>query len=310
MKEDDNKPIHHPHNNLFEKAFSNPAVTWDFLQSRLEPSVLEKIDATTLQLESGSFVDEDLKKSYSDLVMSARIAGKHSYIYFLIEHQTENEKYMMLRLLEYNTKLMRRHIEQEGGKLPTIINFVLYAGKQRYTREKNILEAFEDPVAFSSLLKRDVVIELPQEEDSKIIKDKKAALLELVLKYRSIVDALNAIENLGFDLALFVAEMHYWENALYYALKVGDDTPQAILNKISILDRTKQQATMTTLQRLRNEGIKLGEQKGIKLGKREGAKTREIQIAQGMLTKGMEAKLIQELTGLSTKELNRLKAEL
>ena len=63
-------------------------------------------------------------------------------------------------------------------------------------------------------------------------------------------------------------------------------------------DRIKQQG--------KKEGIELGKREG----KKEGAKTREIQIAQGMLAKGMDTKLIQELTGLSTEEFNRLKAEL
>jgi len=302
MKKDEKTPIHHPHNNLFEKAFSNPAVTWDFLQNRLEPSMLAKIDPTTLKLESGSFIDTELNKSYSDLVMSARLENKKSYIYFLIEHQTKNDKHMMLRLLEYNIKLRRRHKEQGGKKLPTIINFVLYAGKYRYTREKNILEAFEDSIAFVDQLKRNVIIDLTKEDDEAIIKDKKAALAEWVLKNASQKDFCLAIDQTAIDIAQLINGSTYWESAIYYMMDRDQHNPKNLLKKINNLDPIKEDIVMTGLQRIRNEekqqginlgkqeGIKLGEQRGIKLGKQEGKKEGKKEILQALIKKGIITK--------------------
>ena len=44
-------------------------------------------------------------------------------------------------------------------------------------------------------------------------------------------------------------------------------------------------------------------------GRIEGAKTREMEIARSMLAKGMDTKLVKEITGLSASWIGRLKAE-
>jgi DNA repair protein RadC len=54
------------------------------------------------------------------------------------------------------------------------------------------------------------------------------------------------------------------------------------------------------------EGIILGKEEG----KTEGAKAKEKQIARQMLKKGMDTKLVQELTGLTHQWLGRLKSEI
>ncbi len=56
--------------------------------------------------------------------------------------------------------------------------------------------------------------------------------------------------------------------------------------------------------------IKRGEAKGKKQGRIEGAKTREMQIAKQMLRKGIDTKLIKEITGITPQWIGRLKGEI
>lgn len=57
--------------------------------------------------------------------------------------------------------------------------------------------------------------------------------------------------------------------------------------------------------------IKLeGKQQGEKIGLEKGEKKRSVEIARAMLTKNMDTKIIQELTGLSRQWIGRLKNEL
>ena len=131
--------IHQPHDSLFKKAFKDTKVAIDFLKSRLPPKILARIDLNTLKLENSSFVDEKLRKTHSDLVLSANINGKKGYIYFLIELQMRKDDTIVLRLLEYNAQLMREYItKHKGDKLPSIINIVLYAGKTSYRGDRCI----------------------------------------------------------------------------------------------------------------------------------------------------------------------------
>ena len=181
--------LHHPHDSLFKQAFKNKEVTIDFLKNRLDPTILQQLDLNTLKLENSSFITPKLKKTYSDLVFSVSTKKTKAYIYLLIEHQTSLDKHMILRLLEYNTQLMRQHTTQEKTtKLPTIINFVLYSGKEPYTGPKTLLEAFEDPELFTILLKKNLVIDLSKESDENILKDQKASLVEFALTYSKYKD--------------------------------------------------------------------------------------------------------------------------
>lgn len=78
---------------------------------------------------------------------------------------------------------------------------------------------------------------------------------------------------------------------------------------------TKYQLTFMAAERLRNEGLKIGMekgiQKGIKRGKREGKKEgrieREREIARDLKKKGVPIDVIKSTTGLSEKEINKLK---
>ncbi len=67
----------------------------------------------------------------------------------MVELQTQNDATMALHLLEYNVRLIRKHVEkQRDKKLPTIINIVLYAGANPYKGAKRIIDAFKNPKLF------------------------------------------------------------------------------------------------------------------------------------------------------------------
>jgi len=61
-----------------------------------------------------------------------------------------------------------------------------------------------------------------------------------------------------------------------------------------------------------NEGLEKGEsiglKKGLKKGRAEGDFAKSIAIAQNMLAKGMDVKIIMELTGLTEEEVNQLRS--
>ncbi|WP_032815728.1 Rpn family recombination-promoting nuclease/putative transposase, partial [Yersinia mollaretii] len=73
----------------------------DFLEIHL-PSEFRKIcDLNTLQLESGSFIENDLRAYYSDVLYSLKTQTHDGYVYALIEHQSSPDKHMAFRLMRY-----------------------------------------------------------------------------------------------------------------------------------------------------------------------------------------------------------------
>jgi len=105
MDDATSRPVHQPHDKVFKKAFGRLDLSRSFFRNYLPPRLVEAIDWNTLQLEPGSFVDERLAGSASDLLFSARVRGDPVFLYFLFEHQSTVDPAMPFRLLGYMVRI-------------------------------------------------------------------------------------------------------------------------------------------------------------------------------------------------------------
>lgn len=87
-------------------------------------------DLSTLKLESGSFVEDDLRQYFSDVLYSLKTTAADGYIYVLVEHQSTPDKHMAFRLRHYSVAAMQRHLEAGYKKLPLVIPVLFYTGKR------------------------------------------------------------------------------------------------------------------------------------------------------------------------------------
>ncbi|WP_154930273.1 Rpn family recombination-promoting nuclease/putative transposase [Klebsiella grimontii] len=90
-----------PHDAIFRQMLTQKEVARDFLQLYLPAPFLSICDLNTLQLASGSFIEEDLRSSDSDILYSLQTRHGAGYIYALIEHQSSPDKLMAFRLIRY-----------------------------------------------------------------------------------------------------------------------------------------------------------------------------------------------------------------
>ena len=118
-----------PHDATFRQFLTHPDVARDFMQLHLPENLLAICDLNTLKLESGSFVEEDLRQYYSDILYSLRTLNGDGYIHVLIEHQSTPDRHMAFRLLRYAVAAMQRHLDAGHKRLPLVIPIVFYAGK-------------------------------------------------------------------------------------------------------------------------------------------------------------------------------------
>ncbi|PLK73888.1 Rpn family recombination-promoting nuclease/putative transposase, partial [Klebsiella pneumoniae] len=109
-----------PHDAVFRQMLMHQAVAKDFLQLYLPAPFLAICELDSLQLVSGSFVEEDLRASYSDILYSLRTRHGPGYVYALIEHQSTPDKLMAFRLLRYALAAMQRHLDAGHDTLPLV----------------------------------------------------------------------------------------------------------------------------------------------------------------------------------------------
>ncbi len=65
-------PTPTPHDALFRQFLTEPDVARDFMAIHLPQALRALCDLTTLKLESGSFVEDDLRQYYSDVLYSVK----------------------------------------------------------------------------------------------------------------------------------------------------------------------------------------------------------------------------------------------
>ena len=125
------------HDGLFKLAFSDPKHVAVELRAVLPPALLALLDLESLRLEPGSFVDDELTQSHSDLLLSVGLHGsdesaRSGLVYVLFEHQSSVDPLMPLRLLEYVLKILRREIDRRKSvglsplPLPHVVPLVLH----------------------------------------------------------------------------------------------------------------------------------------------------------------------------------------
>ena len=80
--------IYQPHDRLLRAVFSDPKETVRLLQATLPGVIRDSFDWTTLTLLDGTFVDEDLRESWSALLCQVKHieTGQRVSMYLLFEH--------------------------------------------------------------------------------------------------------------------------------------------------------------------------------------------------------------------------------
>jgi predicted transposase YdaD len=178
-----------PHDALFKATFSQVEHAAAALRSVLPPALAVRIDFGSLALCPGSFIDEKLADSHSDLLFSALLARSPLLIYVLYEHQSTPEALMAFRLLRYMLRIWDAHLAEHPGarRLPAILPVVLHhseTGWQGSVAFEDLLDL--DPEALADIAEhvprfRFVLDDISAEPDEAIRTRAMTALGRLVL---------------------------------------------------------------------------------------------------------------------------------
>ena len=82
------KKINNPHDIYFKKTFSRKRNAVDFLNGILPEELKKNIDLSQIQYENTTYIDSNLKNTYSDVIYSVYFRKKEFKIAFLMEHKS------------------------------------------------------------------------------------------------------------------------------------------------------------------------------------------------------------------------------
>lgn len=210
-----------PHDKLWKTSLSDVRIAIDYFRQYLPISIFQNLELASLSLCSTTYVDNALRVTQSDVLYKARIAQQDSYLYLLSDQQTEPDRMMPWRLLDYNMGIWRNHLkENRSQELPLIVNIVFYNGQKPYCHPLDIRALFAAPEEFVNLVWNQpfILLDLNKITDEEMRTQEWFGVLAYFYKHTRYQDALARLKKVMPQLQVLAAKEggDFIEALLYY----------------------------------------------------------------------------------------------
>jgi len=299
------KKIHNPHDAFFRLSLHIVNIAKDFFKANLPENILQKIDLDSLEIQPGSFVDEALKATQTDILYRVNFGNETGYLYLLSEQQEKPQKMMAFRMLRYLFSIMQQHINQGHTSLPLVYGIVVYTGKRSpYPYSMDVFDLFQNKALAQEILYQPFqLVDLGQLTDAIIKKNRLASIMLRLLKNKGSPEILSLIIEMKsadlFELAENLGLYDYLLGMIEYIIdqtETQQDAEKAVDVLIEALPNEREKI-MTIAEKLERKGLEKGAEKEKRL------------TAKRMLKGGLADKEIIAYTKVSLKLLNELKKE-
>ncbi len=305
----------------YKKLFSHKGFIKYLLQDFVRLKWVERVDFDKISLEPVSFIDRLFNKKEADLIWKLPLKdGPEVYLFLLLEFQSRVDKTMALRFASY---ILNFYADQFKNKktvsLPVVFPVLIYNGKQRW----NAARRLQDLIDLVDTSLREYLIRFKYFTID-IGSFGKRSLVKLK---RNLVTAVFLLENVRNEKELEnvfkeIVEIIKSEADPTLVKSFGDWLEMqlkreniAAINIREIITQRREHTMLTeTLHEIlikrEERGLEKGLKRGLKRGKLEGIKEGKAQTAIQLLKEGLDTEFIAKVTGLSKKEIDRLKAKL
>jgi hypothetical protein len=133
---------------VFRRFFGVPENAASELRAVLPPDLTARLDLGQLAPVPASFIDDELRWRYSDLLFTTELDGSDAYVYLLIEHQSSSDPLMAFRMLRYVTRIWEQHLRHHPNArlLPAVIPLVVYRDRRHWGAPVQMLDLIDlDP---------------------------------------------------------------------------------------------------------------------------------------------------------------------
>ena len=264
-----------PHDAFFKRLLGAPDAAATFLRERLPPAIAAALAPDPPEPAPGSFIDEHLRSSQSDLLFRVRtVEGDAAFLYALLEHKSDPDPMVALQLLRYMVRIWETWRREQTGsgatRLPAIIPMVVYHGAAAWT----VSTAFPSLVRAPAALEPHVpafdylLTDLGRIDDASLSADARLQAGLRALKYIFSDDLPERLAGMltGVPVDVVIEVLTYIAVARHF---LNEDVLRAVVRRAL---PEQEERIMSTLaeqweQRGEQRGLKLGEQQGLAKGK-------------------------------------------
>lgn len=300
-------PTSTPHDALFKTFLKYPETVRDFIEIHLPSRLRTLCELTTLELKPASFIEENLRAYYSDVLWSMKTSEGDGYIYVVIEHQSSPDTHMAFRLMRYAIAAMQSHLDAGHDTLPLVVPMLFYHGIDTpYPFSLCWLDEFDNPaLAHQLYLSAFPLVDITVVPDDDIMQHRRVALLELMQKYIRRRDLMGLADKVASLLTTGTTNDSQLKALFNYLLIQHGHKPRfsRFMRKLAQQVPGYKESTMNIVEKIRRagqrKGLREGMQRGLEKGLAEGRREEALRIAGSMLEDGLPRELIVRITGLS-----------
>ena len=309
--------IHQPHDRLFRAVFAEASEAASLLQAALPETLRNNFDWTTLARQGGTFIDEDLRASQTDLLYQVEhVATGHPVLmYMLFEHQSSPDAWLRLRLLRYCCRIWEadRRDDPERRELRPIVPVVFYQGTRSWNHSQDLADLFPEAVRSSPWVPRFTHVLLDQtalepEAIAGSVKARLAQLLVMAAAERHVEEALRSAAPL--IVLLYGGEDGRNEARPFFLYLATTQEPEVIEEFRTALQRHGLERGGEIMATYAQELLAEGKAKGRAEGLMEGEQRAKVEIVEGLLRAGVTWDVIEAATGMTEADFQALKAQL
>ena len=299
--------IEHPHDRLFRAVFSDAAEAAGLLRAVIPEGLRHKFHWDSLKLLDGTFLDDALRESESDLLFQASHgeSGERVLLYLLFEHQSTPDAWIRFRLLKYCCRIWEAELRDEPrpSELRPIVPLVFYQGARGWRHSTEFADLFPAAVRgwrwvprFEHLL----VDQTGLEPDGVAggVRGRIAQLLMMAAYGRHAGAALEAAARLAASLVSGGVMNHFRLFILYVMATQDGAGVQAFDEALRRHGREQGGDIMSYARQLLEEG------------REEGAWRGKVEAVEGFLKVGVAWDVIEAATGLDKLGFRALKERL
>ena len=309
------------HDKLFKRFYSHTPFAVEIVRLTLSKEEIQKCDLSKLKVEKSLFKDKRM-----DLILSFPLKGlpkSKIRMVILFEHKSKYDKNLFKQILRYQI-----YLYEQSKQTIAVLPVLFYHGKAPWNWELSFQEAIlgEFFVKIPRSIRKNMLncgLRLLNTRDKKLqrvfndksfktgpvlrlldrvwlLKNNERELRETLFGFFKLFSAEEWILAVAKYLKSAGVSLKAWDKLEKEALKKG------LLKKGGYMD-IREEIRMEGRIEGRQEGWQKGQQEGWQKGQQEGWQKGLQAVVRNMLKNNLDMSLICKVTGLSEKEINKLK---
>ena len=290
----------------FKKIFRDVKNTKDFLKKALPREIKQRLDFSSIKIDTTNYVSNEFKEGYTDIVVKAKMKSRDSGkiptdIYFILEHKTEGKVKVFIQILKYMCFVWEEDIN--ANKPPRIIiPIIFYHGKEKWKVPGSFLEQFDVDEELKKFLLdfRYILFDTNpwdfRDESNRELRDNVMLFTALVLMKAALTDDRQSIMEI----------FHFWHEKGFL------ENREMVQFFMGYIFHTHKIKLIQLNQMLEDSKIEGGEimqtlaQQLKKQGEKKGKKEEKLETAKRMLMDDISIETVIKYTGLTEKEVKAL----